>query len=174
MQARHASEAAAVTWRKYIADPFRRFSAYTDGTLSPIFYAPAPPATIAETEAALGTLLPDDLKAVLAETNGVTEHLATDCVDVEIGHFLWPIERIRETNVSFRSDPHFGELYMPFDCLLFFADARNGDQFAYIVSNEHMRRPDILAWNHEDDSHTWVAPPLKTFVAWWCEGKVKT
>jgi hypothetical protein len=34
----------------------------------------------------------------------------------------------------------FKELYMPFDCLLFFADAGNGDQFGYPICDGVIRR----------------------------------
>ena len=33
-------------------------------------------------------------------------------------------------------------------------------------------RADIYTWNHEDDSRTWVAPNLETFVTWWTSGKI--
>lgn len=62
---------------------------------------------------------------------------------------------------------------MPFEPLLFFADAGNGDMFAYTVCNGSVRRPDIFVWNHEDDSRTWVAPSLALYLEWWLSGKLK-
>ena len=41
----------------------------------------------------------------------------------------------------FRANADFAELYMPFDALLFFADAGNGDQFAYAIQAGAIRRP---------------------------------
>lgn len=63
---------------------------------------------------------------------------------------------------------------MPFDCLLFFADAGNGEQFAYSIQDGLIRKDDIYVWNHEDDSRTWVAPSLKKFIQWGLEGIIKS
>jgi hypothetical protein len=64
--------------------------------------------------------LPRQLAELLLECDGVTgEH--------DLG-LVWPVERVKKDNLEFRSDPDFASLYMPFDPLLFFADAGNGDQ----------------------------------------------
>jgi len=63
---------------------------------------------------------------------------------------------------------------MPFDCLLFFADAGNGDQFAFAILNGESRRDDIFVWNHEDDSRCWVALRLDTFYEGWLTGRITT
>ena len=86
---------------------------------------------------------------------------------------LWSAERIEADNLNFRTFPAFKELYMPFDALLFFGDAGNGDQFAYIVLRREVRRSDIFVWDHETDSRTWVAPSLGVFYDWWFTGKLK-
>ncbi|WP_162255066.1 hypothetical protein [Paenibacillus sp. Soil522] len=36
----------------------------------------------------------------------------------------------------------------------FFADAANGDQFAFPILNGKIVKKDIYVWNHEDDSRT--------------------
>jgi hypothetical protein len=61
---------------------------------------------------------------------------------------------------------------MPFDALLFFGDAGNGDQFAYGILDGEVRMPDIFAWDHENDSRYWVAPDLRQFIEWWAEGRI--
>jgi hypothetical protein len=105
-----------------------------------------------------GIKLEAQLRSCLLEADGVRGEYSLD--------LLWPIERIVADNRRFRSHPDFRELYMPFDCLLFFADAGNGDQFAYPILVGAIRRNDIFVWNHEDDSRTWVAPSLKTYFEW--------
>ena len=161
-----------MVWRGLIADVLPNVVPAST-TVSPIFYPPAQPEAVAELETVLGTALPGDLKSMLAETDGVAERMVWARYDEKIGYLLWPVERIRETNLRFRTDS-FLPGYAPFDRLLFFADAGNGDQFAYTTLNGRVDRPDILAWDHEDDSRTWVAPSLKTFIVWWCEGRIKT
>lgn len=108
--------------------------------------------------------LPDDLIELLAESNGVNgEH--------GLG-LIWSVERIIEDNLQFRSNAEYRDLYMPFDHLLFFADAGNGDQFAYSINAGKICRNDIYAWNHEDDSRTWVAPSLSKYLEWWLTGEI--
>ena len=94
--------------------------------------------------------LPSELAEVLSESDGVMGQYGLGLV--------WPIERIRSENIAFRGNEQFRELYMPFDNLLFFADAGNGDQFAFAICAAAVRRPDIFAWNHENDSRSWWRP----------------
>ena len=77
---------------------------------------------------------------------------------------------IAADNVELRTTPTFAELYMPFDPLLFFADAGNGDQFAFVV--QPPGRDHVFAWNHEDDSRNWVAPGLAEYLTWWLDGRI--
>ncbi len=85
---------------------------------------------------------------------------------------VWSVERVVRENLFFRLHPDFQELYMPFDCLLFFGDAGNGDQFAFAITGGKIRRDDIFVWDHETDSRTWVAPGLSTYLEWWLTGKL--
>ena len=127
------------------------------------FRDPATPAGLAA-EVRLGGELPDELRECLLETDGVeTEHTI----------LLWDAGRIAADNHLFRTNPDFRDLYMSFDQLLFFADAGNGDQFGYRVLSGAVLDAEIYAWNHEDDSRTWVAPGLATFLEWWLTGAIK-
>jgi hypothetical protein len=65
------------------------------------------------------------------------------------------------------------ELYMSFADLVFFADAGNGDQFAFSVQSNQIRKPDTYAWNHENDSRVWVASSLRQYIEWWATGKIE-
>ncbi|TLS41968.1 SMI1/KNR4 family protein [Streptomyces montanus] len=105
-------------------------------------------------EQRLGHSLPAELRALLLETDGIVGHYGTDTV--------WPLERIVEQNLHFRSSTAFAELYMPFDPLLFFGDNGAGDQFAFVRTP---RRPDIFVWEHEDDSRRWVASGLVDYLS---------
>ncbi len=129
------------------------------------FSQPATAAQIAAAERTLGTTLPRDLSSLLSESNGITGPYGLGLV--------WPLERIEAENTAFRSNADFRELYMPFDHLLFFADAGNGDQFAYPVLAGEVRRDDVFVWNHEDDSRTWAAPSLERYLEWWLSGQLK-
>src|SRR5207248_6217932 len=87
------------------------------------FTTPATPAQLRAAERALGVGLPDDLRGLLLETNGIVGRYGIGLV--------WPVERIAADNVAFRANADFRGLYMPFDHLLFFADEGSGDQYAF-------------------------------------------
>ncbi|WP_242251931.1 SMI1/KNR4 family protein [Bacillus cereus group sp. BfR-BA-01379] len=107
--------------------------------------------------------LPNELYQLLQETNGV---------EGEYGDFIWSTSKIKTENMNMRNIVDFKDLYMPFDCLLFIADGGNGDLFGYSILNGIVQRDDIYVWNHENDSRTWVAPSLETFMKWWESGKI--
>jgi hypothetical protein len=123
------------------------------------FAAPATEEAIRSCEVALGVALDDDLVALLRETNGVAGEFGVGLV--------WPVERIAADNLMFRTTPVFADLYMPFDSLLFFAEAGNGDQFAFVLRD---CRRDVFVWDHENDSRSWVAPCLERYLTWWLDG----
>lgn len=130
------------------------------------FAPPASPERIAAAERSLGIDLPGPLRDLLSETDGVQGEYGLGLV--------WPLDRIVEDNLTCRGNENFRDIYMPFDHLLFFADAGNGDQFAFpIHADGVIRRPHVFAWNHEDDSRIWVAPSMKDYLDGWLSGRIK-
>ena len=125
------------------------------------FTDPAAEEAIAACESALAVALDADLAALLRESNGATDRYGSG--------IIWPVERIATDNQTFRTSSDFAELYMPFDSLLFFADAGNGDQFAFVLRDQ---RRDVFVWDHENDSRRWVAPDLDAYVTWWLDGTI--
>lgn len=122
------------------------------------FGPPASADAIQACEARLGHGLPDHLRQLLAETNGIEGEYGLG--------LLWSTQRIADDNVHFRNDDGFRKLYMTFSGLVFFADAGNGDQFAVSLSGTH----DVYVWNHEDDSRKWVAPTVMRYLENWMTG----
>lgn len=129
------------------------------------FVIPAGNPAINDAEKSLGVVFHADLKAALLESNGISAEYGI--------RLLWNIDRIKSDNIAFRTNPDFKDLYMPFDNLLFFGDAGNGNQFAYSIQNGRIRNNDIFVWNHENDSRTWTAPDLKTFFEWCLTHKIE-
>ena len=125
---------------------------------------PANPQDIIRAEKELRVSFPEDLKNALLESNGILGEYGLG--------LLWSIDRILKDNLDFRNNKDFKELYMSFDNLLSFADAGNGDQFAYPIHNGQIIRNDIFCWNHENDSRNWVAPSLEKYFEWWLTGKM--
>ncbi|ENB9402088.1 TPA: SMI1/KNR4 family protein [Bacillus paranthracis] len=127
------------------------------------FKNPATEDELTEVQKNLQVEFPNDLYQLLQETNGV---------EGEYGDFIWSASKIKTENMNMRNIVDFKDLYMPFDCLLFIADGGNGDLFGYSILNGIVQRDDIYVWNHENDSRTWVAPSLETFMKWWESGKI--
>ena len=142
-------------WREF----FQRYSSECK------FSIPASQNGIDDIEKSLGIEFPVELRSLLQETNGVYDQYGCS--------LIWSIERIKTNNLKFRNHSDFKDLYMPFDHLLFFADAGNGDQFAYAILNGVIRGSNIYVWNHEDDSRTWKAPSLEKYIEWLLSGKLK-
>ncbi|WP_432825178.1 SMI1/KNR4 family protein [Dactylosporangium sp. CA-092794] len=125
------------------------------------FHGGASASTLRACELALGQDLPHDLAELLRESDGV---------DGEYGlGLIWPAARIAADNLDLRNDATLAGLYMPFEPMLFFADAGNGDQFAFVMRD---RPADVFVWDHETDSRTMVAPSLATYLEWWLDGRL--
>jgi hypothetical protein len=134
-------------------------------TKEAVFKERANEQTLADLESKLEVSLPDELKTLLLESDGV---------DGEYGlGLVWPSKRILLDNQNFRSNQNFADLYMSFNSLLFFADAGNGDQFAFAIRNGQIRSSDVYVWNHENDSRNWVAPSLEKYLTWWLDGSIE-
>ncbi|WP_043262669.1 SMI1/KNR4 family protein [Streptomyces sp. CT34] len=117
------------------------------------FREPTEASQLTEAETRLGRTLPEELKQLLLESDGVIGPTHVDTV--------WTIDQIVEQNLLFWSDESFAQLYMPFDALLFFGDDGGGDQFAFV---QKPQRPDVFVWEHETDSRRWVANNLQDFL----------
>lgn len=129
------------------------------------YFLPVKEDEIHKAEQILNVKFSEELKSLLFETNGIKGEFQVD--------LIWSLDRILKDNIQFRNYPDFKELYMPFDCLLFFADAGNGDQFAYTIIDGEIRRNDVFVWNHENDSRIWVASSMKQYIEWWLNGIIK-
>jgi cell wall assembly regulator SMI1 len=142
-------------WRSFVA------SLTSEAT----FFPPADETAIRKAEDRLGVRLPSELRSLYTQSNGVRgEH--------ELG-LIWPVEQVLEDNLMFRRHADFPRLYMPFEALLFFADAGNGDQFAHAILAGEVRRPDVFVWDHETDGRIWAAPDLRTYLDWWLSGRLE-
>ena len=134
-----------------------RIAAWGEATFS----QPASNEDLAAAATALGSALPQQLSELLSETNGVEGEYGLGLV--------WEVGRIAKDNAWFRTNDDYRELYMPFDGLVFFADAGNGDQFGISLAGNH----EIYVWDHEDDSRTWAAPTVMGYLENWMTGRLK-
>ncbi|MFI6459135.1 SMI1/KNR4 family protein [Streptomyces sp. NPDC050538] len=114
---------------------------------------PATENALAEIPNTLGQPVPQPLRELLLETDGISANYGTE--------YIWSAERILAENSTFRSNEQFRSLYMPFESLLFFGDNGGGDQFAFVRTPE---KDDVFVWDHETDSRTWISPSLEVFL----------
>lgn len=141
-------------WKKYI----RKVAEGYD------YREPATKSEISQLQEQLQIGLPNDLVALLGETNGVFDEFGCP--------LIWSTDQIVKDNLHFRNFADFKDLYMPFDHLLFFSDAGNGDLFGYAILNGVIQRDDIFVWDHETDSRKWIAYSLKEFIEGWTNDKI--
>lgn len=136
-----------MSWRDLLSTEFE------DATFNPA----ATTAEVRGAEAELGLEFPDELRTLLLESNGVAADHSQPLV--------WSAQEIVRQNRLFREHAEFPDLYMPFDCLLFFGADVNGDQFAYrILRGRIPNPPDVYRWDHETDSRSWFASSLTDYV----------
>ncbi|WP_327078160.1 SMI1/KNR4 family protein [Priestia megaterium] len=106
--------------------------------------------------------IPKELRSLLYETNGVNDSYGYS--------LIWSIEKIIRENLNLGE--RLEDIYLPFNNLLFFADARNGDMFGYSISDRSIKQNDIYLWNHGNNEQTQIAPSLNDFVEDWISGKL--
>ncbi len=112
--------------------------------------------SLARAEAGLGAL-PSDLRDLLKVSNGLSGEFNV--------WLVWPVEELERQNAEFRTTEDFGQLYMPFDHLLFFGESGDGDLFAYPIKGGKIGDGiNIYRWDHENDSRTWVADNLCGYI----------
>ncbi|MCM3789328.1 SMI1/KNR4 family protein [Domibacillus indicus] len=128
------------------------------------FTAPASNSEMTLVKEKLNVELPLNLIKLFNETNGAFD---------EHGYpLIWSTGQIVEDNLFFRGFEDYKDIYMPFDHLLFFSGAGNGDLFCFAILNENIQKDDIYVWNHEDDSRIEVASSLEDFVKGWITGEI--
>ena len=131
------------------------------------FRPPASPADIKQMEDALGVRLPNSLRELLLETNGVYSRPMYNNV-------IWHTGEIIQRNTLMREDPKKAETYMTFESLLFFADAGvDGIMFAFPISATGIVQPrNIIAWYPIEDSRPVLAFGLKDYLTRWLTSKL--
>lgn len=136
-------------WKNYIESISKEYH----------FKAPATKAEVTLFRDELNVELPGKLLELVHETNGIFDRY--ECP------LIWSTKQIVEDNLFFRNFDDYKDIYMPFDHLLFFSDAGNGDLFGYRILNGRIQDDEIYVWNHENDSRTWISTSLENFVKGW-------
>ncbi len=118
---------------------------------------PATEDRITKAEQTLGISLPETLRELLLEADGITDEYGS--------HAIWPIAEIERQNKQFRTNEAFCDLYMPFDHLLLFGSDAGCDHFAFAIhADGKIHKNDVYRWHHENDARSWFAPRLEQFL----------
>jgi hypothetical protein len=134
----------------------------------PEFYPATTAANIAAAEAALLASLPDSLRSLLLETNGVMDMMAIDDGDwFESMWLLWRIEEVVEQNRYYR-EARVGRTFdRDFSDLVFFAGAgTDGILFAFPVVDGCCDSR-VIVWRPIMDELDELAPTLEEFLRGW-------
>jgi hypothetical protein len=126
------------------------------------FSDPATETAIQAASSALSQQLPKHLVALLRETDGVGGEYQT---------WVWNLEEIVTRNSYYRRNPDHVELYMPFEPLLFFADAgADGIPFAFL--SPPVVSDNIFVWDPIEDTRSWCTDNLESWVRGWLGGRL--
>jgi SMI1-KNR4 cell-wall len=100
--------------------------------------------------------LPQRLRELLEETDGLRGEYGLEVV--------FSAEEIARQNHAMRTTDGFDELYMPFDCLLFFGAEGGGDLYAFPILAGGADDLHVFVWDHETDSRTATASGLAGYL----------
>jgi hypothetical protein len=117
------------------------------------FLPPVSPAALTLAENAIGCQLPDDLKKLYLQTDGVSAHYGSPLV--------MPLQQAIHENAMHRSSSELQALYMPFTHMLIFGGAGNGDLFFFPIRADGSLADNVFIWDHESDSRQYFANSLK-------------
>jgi hypothetical protein len=127
---------------------------------------PVDPDALGDAEARLGMTLPDDLRSLLHESDGIN--------GAGRGEPVWPVERIAAENLLLRSAGSTPALPNGADDdLLFFGDAGQGHLFAYeLDTGGEISESDVFVWQPGLGEAVWVASDLQSLLDDWARGEL--
>lgn len=150
-------------WRELISDLTRDNEPIYDLNPGPEFFPGATLAELEDVERQLGMRLPESLRDLLGESNGL---IATFGV-----HLIWTTDEIVRYNRAMRTDPGYVEHYQSFDSLLFFAEAGvDSIRFACNIAGNGSTHEDVYAWYPIGDERDWKASSLREYLEGWLTG----
>jgi hypothetical protein len=119
------------------------------------FFPPAGDAAISAIRQALGHGIPDQLRELLVESNGIESPYSA---------LVYSTERIIEVNRTFRTVDYLADR-MPFEHLLFFGTVSDGDEFAFPLLRNGTFGDAVFIWSHETDCREEYAMSLADYIA---------
>ena len=119
------------------------------------FFPPASESDLKAIQVALGHGIPDDLREMLVESNGVESPYSS---------LIYSAAQIIEINQTFRTEDYLADR-MPFDHLLIFGTVSDGDEFAFPIFRKGVFGEAVFVWSHETDCREEYAMSLADYIA---------
>lgn len=162
-----------MSWRELITGVYRDRPPHPGIAGRPAFYPAASAARLAGAEAAVGATLPESLRSLLKETDGVMDMMAIDGGEwFESMWLLWAVGDLVERNCFYRAETEEGRLTRDFRSLVFFAGAgTDGILFAFPAA-AGVCEDRVVVWHPILDGLDEVAPSLEEFLRGWLTGTI--
>lgn len=141
-------------WKNLVSQAFRESDSALEG-ISPRFEPGASEDHLRDAEHRLGALVPDDLRSLLMECDGVMEVMEIQGRPIDTQWLIWPVETIVSANV----DPRRSDIGLP-ESWFIFATA-DGHDFGY---DRTTGNSDIWVWHPMDNVSEHVAQSLDEFL----------
>jgi hypothetical protein len=121
---------------------------------------------LGDAEERLELRLPEDLRSLLNETDGIS--------GAGRGEPVWPVERIAEENLLLRSAGSTPALPDGADDdLLFFGDIGEGKLLAYeLDTGGEISESDVFVWQQGVGEAVWIASDLQSLLDDWVRGEL--
>lgn len=162
-----------MTWQQRITELYKT-RAWPRGIAGrPEFYPSVEAAQLTDAEAALDASLPESLRSLLKESDGVMDMMAIDGGEwFESMWLLWSAREIVEQNCYYRAKRERCPGDRDFSRLVFFADAgTDGIRFAFPVEGRACAQR-VVVWHPIRDTVDEIAPSLEAFLDGWLTGTI--
>lgn len=120
-------------------------------------------------ETRLDAVLPEALRTLMLESDGVQEWYLNEHGDWAEDFYLpWPAEEMIKYNEYFRSAAYQNKHQTDFRNLLVFARmGSDGLHFGHPIRDDRTCSPHVVAWNPVDHTHADRAPDFESFLRDW-------
>ncbi len=161
-----------MNWHDWISNIYEAQTHQPGITTKPTFLPAASMEQLSKLEFDLRARLPESLRSLLLETNGVMERMSINGGEYfDNMWLLWTIAEIVEQNYYFRKQTEEGSYNRDFTKLVFFAGAGvDGILFGFPVLEDCICKPDVVAWYPIRDESNLLAPSLQDFLKGWLMG----
>jgi hypothetical protein len=152
-----------MNWRDLVLQAFRE-GIKPPEPVYPRFAPGASEAHLREAERRLGVTIPEDLRNLLAECDGIMEVMDIHGRPIDTHWLIWPTETLVDRN----RDPGRATVGLPGSWLIF--ATADGRDFGYDL---HEGEGHIWLWRPIDGESDRVAPSLPDFLRRWINGELK-